>query len=91
MNCGAEWCAGEVMPASYEPSTAVIQHRNGSGRTTLPAAGEGSLIHGRFGLFGLPYVHGVEVNFSVKELSGSASRERRNRKAEGGHVLLSYP
>ncbi|GAA3412633.1 hypothetical protein [Streptosporangium vulgare] len=72
MNCGAEWCAGEMMPDSYQLSTVVIQRRNGSGRTTLPAAGEGPLIHDRFGLFGLPYVHGVEVNFSVKDSGSSA-------------------
>ncbi|WP_329084707.1 hypothetical protein [Streptosporangium sp. NBC_01469] len=72
MNCGVEWCAGEVTPDIYQLSTVVIQHRNGSGRTTLPAAGEGPLIHDRFGLFGLPYVHGTEVNFSVKDSGSSA-------------------
>ncbi|WP_433364782.1 TolB family protein [Streptosporangium sp. CA-115845] len=72
MTCGGEWCAGELEPGYHELTKGFIQRRDGSERVTFPAAWGGALIGDRFGLFALPYVHGIEVRGSVKD-SGSTA------------------
>lgn len=40
ISCGVEWCAGELRQRLYELTTAFIQRRDGSGRTTFPRRGK---------------------------------------------------
>ncbi|MGC5010657.1 hypothetical protein ACLQ2R_07830 [Streptosporangium sp. DT93] len=61
MMCGVEWCVSQLMPDVHELTTVVIQRRDGSGRTTVPASMNSPLIHDRFGLFSPPYVEGDVV------------------------------
>ncbi|MFI6454091.1 hypothetical protein ACIBF6_21325 [Streptosporangium amethystogenes] len=72
MTCGVEWCVGQMYPRDYELTTMLVQRRDGSGRTTFPALGEGPLIDDRFGLFKLPYVYGVEERAPIKDWGSSA-------------------
>lgn len=57
--CTGEWCVGRVPPRPHALTTLIVQRRDGSHRTEIPAStGEGALLAGRFGWFSLPYVYG---------------------------------
>lgn len=56
--CTGEWCVGRVSPRPYALTTLIVQRRDGSHRTEIPASvGAGTLLAGRFGWFGAPYVY----------------------------------